>query len=35
MTTTFYITGRDELNRIIDKVRTVESVLDVERTTGS
>lgn len=35
MTTTFYITGRDELNRIIDKLRTVESVLDVERTTGS
>ena len=35
MTTTFYITGRDELNRIIDKLRTVESVLDVERTIGS
>ncbi len=34
LVTTFYITGRDELNRIIEKLRTVESVLDVERTTG-
>jgi GTP pyrophosphokinase len=30
----FEIHGRDELNRIIDKLRKVESVLDIERTTG-
>lgn len=30
----FEIHGRDELNRIIDKLRRVESVLDIERTTG-
>jgi len=35
MVTTFYITGRDELNRIIEKIRTIDSVLDVERTTGA
>ncbi len=32
--TTFEISGRDELNRIIDKIRSIESVLDIERTTG-
>ncbi len=32
--TTFEITGRDELNRIIDKIRGIESVIDIERTTG-
>lgn len=30
----FEIHGRDELNRIIDKLRRVESILDIERTTG-
>lgn len=30
----FEIHGRDELNRIIEKLRHVESVLDIERTTG-
>ncbi len=29
---TFHISGRDELNRIIEKLRTIESVMDVERT---
>ncbi len=32
--TTFEIAGRDELNRIIDKIRGIESVIDIERTTG-
>ena len=32
--TTFEISGRDELNRIIDKIRGIESVIDIERTTG-
>lgn len=30
----FEIHGRDELNRIIEKLRRVESILDIERTTG-
>lgn len=30
----FDIRGREELNRIIDKLRQVESVIDIERTTG-
>jgi GTP pyrophosphokinase len=30
----FEIRGRDELNRIVDKLRRVESILDIERTTG-
>lgn len=34
LVTTFHITGRDELNRIMEKLRTIESVLDVERTMG-
>ncbi len=34
LVTTFYISSRDELNRVIEKLRTVESVLVVERTTG-
>ncbi len=34
LVTTFYISGREELNRIIEKIRMIESVLDVERTTG-
>ena len=32
--TNFEISGREELNRIIDKIRGIESVLDIERTTG-
>ena len=32
--TTFEISGREELNRIIDKIRGIESVVDIERTTG-
>lgn len=34
LVTTFYISGREELNHIIEKIRMIESVLDVERTTG-
>ena len=34
LVTSFYISGREELGRIIEKLRMVESVLDVERTTG-
>lgn len=30
----FEIGGREELQRIVDKIRTVKSVIDVERTTG-
>jgi GTP pyrophosphokinase len=32
--TTFEISGREELNRIIDKLRSIESVIDIERTVG-
>ncbi len=32
--TTFEISNREELNRIIDKIRSIESVIDIERTTG-
>ena len=32
--TAFEISGREELNRIIDKIRNIESVIDIERTTG-
>lgn len=31
---TFETTGREELNRIIDKIRGIENVIDIERTTG-
>lgn len=34
LSTSFEISNRDELNRIIDKVRSIESVVDIERTTG-
>ncbi len=34
MQTTFEISGREELQRIIDKLRSIESVIDIERTTG-
>jgi GTP pyrophosphokinase len=34
MQTTFEISCRDELNRIIDKLRGIESVIDIERTVG-
>lgn len=32
--TTFEIVSREELNRVIDKIRGIESVIDIERTTG-
>ena len=28
------ISGREELNRITDKIRGIDSVIDIERTTG-
>jgi len=34
MAISFEITSREELNRIIEKVRNIESVIDIERTTG-
>ena len=34
MAVTFEISGREELTRIIEKLRSVESVIDIERTTG-
>ena len=34
MATSFEITNKDELNRVIEKVRNIESVIDIERTTG-
>ena len=34
MQTSFEISGREELNRIIEKIRTIDSVIDIERTTG-
>ena len=30
----FEISGREELQRIMDKLRTIESILEIERTTG-
>lgn len=32
--TTFEIVSREELNRVIDKIRGIDSVIDIERTTG-
>ena len=34
MSTSFEITSREELNHVIDKIRNIESVIDIERTTG-
>lgn len=34
LSTSFEIRSREELNRIIDKIRTIDSVVDIERTTG-
>lgn len=34
MSASFEIGSREELNRIIDKIRSIESVIDIERTTG-
>ncbi len=34
MATSFEIGSREELNSIIEKIRTIENVLDIERTTG-
>lgn len=34
LSTSFEVRSREELNRIIDKIRTIDSVVDIERTTG-
>lgn len=34
LSTAFEISGREELNHIMEKIRNVESVIDIERTTG-
>lgn len=34
LATSFEVRSREELNRVIDKIRTIESVVDIERTTG-
>lgn len=34
MAIAFEINNREELNRIVEKIRTIESVIDIERTTG-
>ena len=34
MSITIEISGKDELNRVIDKMRSIESVVDIERTIG-
>ena len=34
MTWDLSFTGRDELNAVIAKLRQIESVIDIERTTG-
>ncbi len=34
MSISFEISGKDELSRVIDKIRSIESVVDIERTTG-
>ncbi|MDD3660378.1 MAG: bifunctional (p)ppGpp synthetase/guanosine-3',5'-bis(diphosphate) 3'-pyrophosphohydrolase [Lachnospiraceae bacterium] len=34
ISTSFEIRGREELNRIIDKVQAIDSVIDIERTSG-
>ena len=34
MAVSFEITSRDELNHVIEKIRNIESVIDIERTTG-
>ncbi|MDE6203376.1 MAG: bifunctional (p)ppGpp synthetase/guanosine-3',5'-bis(diphosphate) 3'-pyrophosphohydrolase [Lachnospiraceae bacterium] len=34
LATSFEISSREELNRIIDKINSIESVIDIERTTG-
>lgn len=34
MAISFEISGKDELIRVIDKIRSIESVVDIERTTG-
>ena len=34
MATSFEISSREELNKVIEKIRMVESIIDIERTTG-
>ena len=34
MQTSFEISSRDELNRVIERIKAIDSVIDIERTTG-
>jgi len=34
LSTSFEISSREELNQIVAKLRNIESVIDIERTTG-
>lgn len=34
MATTFEVSSREELNKIIDKIRAIDSIIDIERTSG-
>ena len=34
MTMSFEISGREELKNIVEKLRNIEGVIDIERTTG-
>ena len=34
METSFQVTSREELKRVIDKIRTIDSIIDIERATG-
>ena len=34
MAIAFEINNREELNRIVEKIRSIECVVDIERTTG-
>ena len=34
MATSFEITDKDELNRVIERIKNIESIIDIERTTG-
>jgi GTP pyrophosphokinase len=34
METSFEITGREELNKVVERIMNIESVIDIERTTG-
>ena len=34
MATTFEVSSREELNKIIDKIRAIDSIIDIERNPG-